>query len=170
MRHDRIDPKIENGGRLADRVGDRMSRPVETIRQDAPARAAWALMRRRGIRHLPVVDAGRRLVGIVTDRDLRQLVFDPAIRARLVGRSRHHVAVEAVMTRGVITTRPEASILEAARLMHERKIGALLVLDGDRLAGIFTESDAVATLVDTLGTLSVPPALRWAISPPRRTA
>lgn len=170
MRHDRIDPKVENGGRLADRVGDRMSAPVETILQDADAREAWALMRRRGIRHLPVVDARRRLVGIVTDRDVRQLVFDPAIRARLLGPSRRHVAVEAVMTRGVITTRPETSILEAARLMHERKIGALLVLDGDRLAGIFTESDAVATLVDALGTLAVPRALRSAILPRRRTA
>ena len=40
-------------------------------------------MRRRGIRHLPVVDAGCRLVGIVTDRDLRQIVFDAAIAERL---------------------------------------------------------------------------------------
>ncbi|HSE93327.1 MAG TPA: CBS domain-containing protein [Methylomirabilota bacterium] len=147
-----------------------MSRPAVTIHQDAAARGAWALMRNRGIRHLPVVNAEGGLVGIVTDRDLRQLVFDPAIRARLVASARSDLTVGAVMTRAVITTCPETPILEATRLMHERKIGALPVVEGDRVTGIFTESDAFAALVQTLGTLAIPRALRGAIATRRNTA
>jgi len=68
------------------RVREVMTRPPVTIRWDQTVEAAWTLMRTRKIRHLPVLDDGGRLVGIVTDRDLRQVVLDPAIQAQL-GRS-----------------------------------------------------------------------------------
>ena len=56
-----------------------MKQPVVTIGAGASVREAVALMRERGIRHLPVLDADERLIGIVTDRDLRQVMFDVAI-------------------------------------------------------------------------------------------
>jgi len=169
MRHERIDPGSE-AGVAGHRVGDRMRRPVATIREDAAAREAWELMRSRGIRHLPVLDVHGRLVGIVTDRDLRQLVFDPRLRARVAGPAGEDVPVGAVMTRGVITTRTTASILDAARLMHERKIGALPVVEGDDVVGIFTETDALAALVEMLGAAAISRALRWAIATRRGAA
>lgn len=64
-------------------VKEWMTTPVATIRAGAPVREAVELMKARQIRHLPVVDDGGRLAGIVTDRDLRQMVFDPAIQERL---------------------------------------------------------------------------------------
>jgi len=166
MRHERIDPGAEAGWAepSSDRVGDRMSRPALTIREDAAAREAWSVMRSRKIRHLPVLDGDGRLVGIVTDRDLRGLVFDASLRARLASAPAGEVTVGAVMTRGVVTTRVETPILDAARLMHERKIGALPVLEGERVVGIFTESDALAALVEVLGAAAIPRALRWAIA------
>lgn len=56
------------------RVEERMTRGSVTIRWDAPVAEAWRLMRNRRIRHLPVVDEEGELVGVVTDRDLRQII------------------------------------------------------------------------------------------------
>jgi acetoin utilization protein AcuB len=127
-----------------------MRSPVATIRADAPIRDAAELMRLREIRHLPVVDAGGRLVGIVTDRDLRQAVFAPAVQERLDVEAVQDIAIREVMTWAVITVGPAADIREAARLMHEQKIGALPVTQDGRLVGILTESDVLATFEEVL--------------------
>lgn len=69
-----------------------------------------------------------------------------------------------IMTRGVVTVRPTAEIREAARVMHKRKIGALPVVDGDRVVGILTESDVLKALQSVLteGVLAKP--YRWALA------
>ena len=64
-------------------VKEWMTQPVTTIGPDVPVRQAAELMKTRQIRHLPVVENDGRLIGIVTDRDLRQMIFDPAIQERL---------------------------------------------------------------------------------------
>jgi CBS domain-containing protein len=127
-------------------VKARMQRRVLTVRPDARAAAAAAIMRARRVRHLPVVAAGRRLVGIVTDRDLRQVVFDPALQARL-GRSLTplgDVRVRDVMTWAVVAVGPGTALQEAARLMHDKRIGAVPVVEGGRLVGLLTETDVLA--------------------------
>jgi acetoin utilization protein AcuB len=123
-------------------------------------------MRTRKLRHLPVVDRGGRLVGIVTDRDLRQVIFDPAVQERLGGRTEglNRLQVREIMTWGIITTRPESHIREAARLMHERKIGALPVVEGGKVVGILTESDVVKAFVDVLGEGFLTGPYRWAFA------
>lgn len=122
-----------------------MRQPVVTIPWDAPAKHAAALLRDRSIRHLPVVDGGGRLVGIVTDRDLRQIVFDPSIQARLgaLGDALESLTVREVMTWGVLTVTPRNDIREGARLMHERKIGALPVVEDGRVVGMLSEHDVL---------------------------
>jgi CBS-domain-containing membrane protein len=65
------------------RVKNWMARPAATIRSDTLVRGAVDLMKTRRLRHLPVVDHGGRLVGILTDRDLRQVIFGPAVQRRL---------------------------------------------------------------------------------------
>ena len=147
------------------RVRDCMSRAVVTIHPDALVRGAVDLMRTRRIRHLPVVDRGARLVGIVTDRDLRQVIFDPSVQERLGPRSTAlgHLKVRDIMTWGVITVLPDTEIREAARRLHEQKIGALPVVDRGRLVGILTELDVLAAFQKILseGVLARP--YRWAL-------
>lgn len=135
------------------RVRDRMTRPVTSVHSDALVSGAVELMRSRRIRHLPVVDRGGRLMGIVTDRDLRQVVFDPRI-AQALGDAPLTLAaltVREVMTWGVISVRADSDLRAAARLMRERKIGALPVVDGGRVVGILTETDVLAALDRFLG-------------------
>ena len=134
-------------------VRDWMKRRVTTVRPDTRLSGAAKLMRVRKIRHLPVVEDAGRLVGIVTARDLRQAMFAPAVQdelenlpAVLAG-----LVVRDVMTRGVVSVRAATSIREAARLMHERRLGALPVVEHDRLVGILTETDVLDAFQRVLG-------------------
>ena len=124
-------------------VREWMSRPVTTIGADAPVRQAAELMKNRKIRHLPVVDHDDLLIGIVTDRDLRQMIFDPLIQERLgeVVEALDALTVREVMTWAVITVRPETGIRQAMRLMREQKVGALPVVERGRVVGMLTERD-----------------------------
>jgi acetoin utilization protein AcuB len=132
-------------------VSERMRSPVVTIGPNATVREAVEVMTTGKLRHLPVVD-GDRLLGIVTDRDLRQAVFAPIVQERLgaAGDAVGDIAVREVMTWAVITVGPATDLREAARLMHEQKIGALPVVEDARLIGILTESDVLAALEEAL--------------------
>jgi acetoin utilization protein AcuB len=129
-----------------------MQRAPATVGAEATVADAAVLMRTRRIRHLPVVAARDRLVGIVTDRDLRQVVFDPAIRDRLGegALGLDQLPLREVMTWGVVSVRPGTDLRDAARVMHERKIGALPVTEGGALVGILTETDVLAALREIL--------------------
>ncbi|MFB3074705.1 MAG: CBS domain-containing protein [Candidatus Methylomirabilales bacterium] len=122
-------------------------RPVTVSPQDT-LRGAWQIIRERRVRHLPVVERGR-LVGIVTDRDLRQ-----ALPSRAVGLEMHEaphlaekVRIWEVMARAVVTISREAPIEEAARLLLKYRIGGLPVLKGETLVGIITKTDLLQALL-----------------------
>jgi acetoin utilization protein AcuB len=125
-----------------------MKQPVVTIGAAAPVRDAVGVMRRRGIRHLPVLDDGGRLIGIVTDRDLRQVTFD-AVLGRVEEETARlgELPVRDVMTWGVVTVAPGSDVREAIGVMRERRLGALPVVDAaGRVVGILTESDLLDAL------------------------
>jgi acetoin utilization protein AcuB len=125
-----------------------MAREVATLSPEETAGEALALCRQRRIRHLPVVEDGR-LVGIVSDRDLRSAtpaLGDPARAAALA-----EIRVGEVMARDVVTARPDDPIDGAANAMRERRINCLPVLEEDGLVGILTSSDVMESLVFLLG-------------------
>jgi len=118
-------------------VRNRMKSPVITIEADRPLEAARALLVRHNIRQLPVVAKGR-LIGIITDRDLR--ATRPA-----------QATVGDIMTRDPLTVSPSASVDEAARQLRSRKIGAVPVLEGTKLVGILSASDILDAFIDLTG-------------------
>jgi acetoin utilization protein AcuB len=130
------------------KVKDVMSKDPVTIGPDTVARVARERMRERGIRHLPVVDAKGQLLGMLTDRDLAHASFMPLLTEYL-GWSAGRLAMPRVrdlMTWSVVTTHPEATLVQAALTMFQRRIGSLPVLEEGRLVGILTERDILATL------------------------
>ena len=132
------------------RVSDLMSRIVISTTGTTPVLEARALMHKERIRHLLVVGDGR-LQGIVTDRDIRLNMPSPATSLS-VWELNHLLArltVDKVMTRSVIAVDPDRDAREAARIMVDHKIGALPVLDGDRLLGIITETDLLRAFVES---------------------
>jgi acetoin utilization protein AcuB len=145
------------------RVGDLMTPAPVTITWDATVGAAWKLMRGRRIRHLPVLDDKGQLAGIVTDRDLRQAVFTPAVRdgSGTAPQPVSTVPVREVMSWGVVTVRPDTELRHAARVMAERRIGAVPVVEHGRVVGILTETDVIRAFARILGesVLSLP--IRW---------
>jgi len=97
-------------------------------------------MDRGNFRRLPVVDGGK-LVGIVTDRDLRQQMGQL-----------EHIRVDTVMAKPVITVAPDMLLDQAANLLIRHKVGGLPVIDGTRVVGIITAIDLLRAFAEVLGT------------------
>ena len=134
---------------------DRIQKNPVTIRPEASFFEARSLIHDKGIRHLPVVDKENKLVGIVTESDIREAgpsdVATLSVKelTDLLGTLK--VSELMVPKEKVITITPDTLIEEAIQLMHDHKIGCLPVVDQGKLYGIFTETDALAHLVDIFG-------------------
>src|SRR5262245_64331227 len=124
-------------------VRELMTSAVITALPSMPMFEARDLMRKERIRHLPVTTLHGRLLGIVTDRDIRLNLPSRATSLSVweVNHLLTKLTVGEVMTRSVIAVGPDREAREAARLMLDHKIGALPVLEGGRLIGIVTETD-----------------------------
>ena len=126
-----------------------------TISPEASFFDARNLIHEKGVRHLPVVDKNNVVVGIVTDRDIRQAAPSDAtlLSVQELNYLLGKLKVSSFMTpkAKLITITPDTLIEEAVQLMHDNKIGCLPVLEGGKLYGIFTETDALDHLVDIFG-------------------
>lgn len=132
------------------KVRDLMSVDPITVSPDTTVFDARQTMVKERIRHLLVTE-GQRLLGIVTDRDIRLNLPSQATSLSVweVNYLLARLTVEEVMTTGVIIIGPDQNARNAARLMLEHKIGALPVLDGGRLIGIITETDVLRAFART---------------------
>jgi len=131
------------------KVRDVMTADPTTLKRNDKLTLADDIMTLGRVRHLPVVDDDdQTVVGIVTQRDL----FRDAL-AQALGYGRHAqrkildtLSVKDVMATEVVTASPEASLVEAAKILTERKIGCLPVVENGKLVGILTEGDFVALI------------------------
>jgi CBS domain-containing protein len=130
------------------RLSEIMNRDMVTVDKHASLRMARRILDQYRIRHLLVVE-GKRLVGIVTDRDLRQAA--PSSKSPLTISERQEfmdeLKVLEVMSRKLITASSTTTIREAAKVMVSEKIGCLPVVDGNQLVGIVTQADLLEMLV-----------------------
>jgi CBS domain-containing protein len=132
-------------------VSEWMSKPAITVEPDTPLKTAHQIMKERRIRRLPVVTNGH-LVGIVTIGDIREASPSDATSLSIweLNYLWDQLKVEQVMTREVVTVKPETSILDAARLMLEKKISGMPVVNiHGAVIGILTESDIFKMLVES---------------------
>lgn len=130
-----------------------MSKPIPTIQKfmttqphsigrEQPMAVAHKMMREHHFRHLPVLDAGK-LVGILSDRDLHLIEtlkdVDP-----------EKVQVEDAMSTGVYAVEPDAPLDEVVAMMAEKKYGCAVVMQNQKLVGIFTTVDACRAFAELL--------------------
>ena len=133
------------------RISELMSREVITINEDRTCDDAIRLMCRARVRHLPVLDAEGALVGIVTDRDLRQRLFAPNVYSRLgripVATLLREARIRDVMSAPVLCIDPAAEVSLAAERMRADKVG--WSPRGTKVVGIITEIDLLRRAVGT---------------------
>jgi acetoin utilization protein AcuB len=123
-----------------------MTPTPKTIAYDQTLEVAGEYMRKLHLRHLPVTRGGRP-IGIVTDRDIRLILSVPSLGVL-------STKVEAALTASPCFVSPDTSLTEAASHMVESRFGCVLVMDQNRLVGIFTATDALRALSDTFRRLS----------------
>lgn len=130
-------------------VSDLMTKEVVTLLANDTLNVADDVMGLGRIRHLPVVDEDGMVVGVISQRDLfrgalaRSLGYGEFAQQKLYGILR----VKDVMSNEVLTISPAATLVDAAKIMTNRKIGCLVVVEEERLAGILTESDFVRLIL-----------------------
>ena len=131
------------------KVKELMTKKVLTVTPDDNVDRVFVLFHLKNIRHLPVLDKGK-LVGILSDRDLKKLLGYPKKFVVTPDGTTFTIAsrkVRSIMGKQVITIGPEQRAAEAAAIMRKRKIGALPVVRKKKLVGIITESDILKAFV-----------------------
>lgn len=126
-----------------------MIKNIITVNPDSPISEAMILMQKNRIRHLPVVDDQYRIVGILSDRDIRDA--SPSILLPETDNSYLRLPVSSIMTKDLITGSPLDFVEEVASIFYEYKISCLPITSGDKLLGIVTESDLLRTFVELTG-------------------
>ena len=129
-------------------VKEIMTTSVATLEQEATLLEAVLLMRRKGLRHLPVVKDDP-LVGVLSDRDVTRAA--PSLFAKISQDEYNEIfnttSIERVMTKEPLTARPDTPVRDVVNIMCERKIGAVPVVDGDSaIVGLVTRADLLELL------------------------
>lgn len=140
-------------------IKDWMITDVVTIHIDATLPDAHKLMKDHKIRRLPVVNDANQLIGIVTRGDVRGASPSPATSLNVweLNYLLAKLHVSEFMTRNVLTVHPDTTIVDTAKLMMEKKVSGLPVVDNkNELVGIITESDLFRVMVTMLETESEP--------------
>jgi len=122
-----------------------MTRALITVRPEDSVEIAVQLLRQRGVRHLLVLK-NTRLVGIISDRDIKRALDPERTRKKLLGIGGLYFLIEPILVREImtpdpVTIRPDATAQEAAAVMVAERFGALPVVRGNELVGIITETD-----------------------------
>ena len=133
-------------------VKDVMVKEIATLDVNDELSLANDIMRLGRIRHLPVVD-GTKLAGIVSERDLFRSSLAQALgyggqASRDLMKTLH---IKDIMVKAVTTISPDAKLCEAVRLMMDKKIGCLPVVEGEHLVGLITETDIMLQYLKDCG-------------------
>jgi acetoin utilization protein AcuB len=127
-----------------------MKRDVITLRPTDSIATAYQLLRDHRIRHLPIVDEDYSVIGIVSDRDIRDA--SPSILTHEQNQDILNHEIATIMKSPVITVHPLDFVEEVARIFYDHEIACLPVVSNDELVGIITEKDLLYTLIQLTGT------------------
>ena len=134
-------------------VSRSMTHKVITVDQEATIFDAQELLAQNKIRHLPIIDKDRRLIGIITDRDIRSALPYKSLMEH--GSEKERVSqfkVKDIMTKDPISISPADTIQDALLLIQNSKVGALPVVDDDhKLKGIISVRDMLLAFINVQG-------------------
>ncbi len=147
-----LPPETMAASGVMPRVRDYMTTNVTTLSDQARLLDAALLIRRTGKRHVPIVDAAGKPVGIVSDRDVSRMA--PSMLARMTPDEYNQIfeatPITVAMTKNPMTVTPDTPIRDAVTQFYEKKIGALIVVENEKIAGILTVNDMLGLLNELL--------------------
>lgn len=136
-------------------VSRSMTQPVITVDQETSIFEAQEIMSKNNIRHLPVIDSDQRLIGIVTDRDIRSALPYSYFKRSLSQKEKEKLSwlkVADIMSKEPVSISPTYTIQDALLVIQNSKVGALPVIDEDRkLTGIISVRDLLRAFINVLG-------------------
>lgn len=121
-----------------------MTTTPHSIGAEQPIAKAHQIMKENNIRHLPVLH-NSQLKGVLSDRDIK-------LALSLNGVNAETTTVSEISSEEVFLVEPTAKLDDVVKIMADKKIGSVLIVDNHRLVGIFTTIDALNALADLLGT------------------
>ncbi|MGC9402804.1 CBS domain-containing protein [Vibrio genomosp. F10] len=132
------------------KVEDMMTRNPHTLLRSHTLSDAKNMMEALDIRHIPVVDAERKVLGIITQRGV--LAAQESSLQKLPSDQSYTLStpLNDVMHTKIMTVSPHAGLKESAKYMQKHKVGCLPIVDGDELVGIITDSDFVSIAITLL--------------------
>lgn len=129
-------------------VQEYMTTEVTSLQESDTLLDAAMVFVRSSFRHIPVLQ-GRKVVGIITERDVKQ--FAPSLLSGTTAEEYNTIMettpISRVMTKNPVTLRPDQPIFEAARFLHERRVGCMPVVENGELVGIVTTTDLLGLLM-----------------------
>ncbi len=134
-------------------VGRIMHTYIVTVPPETPLIKAKDIIAEKRINHLLVVDKNGELIGLVSDRDVKQSWASPAttLSVHELNYLLSQMTVETIMVKKIISISPGTTIERAARIMQENRISALPVMEGGKLVGIITTTDVMEVLLRAIG-------------------
>ncbi|MBP2674595.1 MAG: histidine kinase [Deltaproteobacteria bacterium] len=134
-------------------VANRMKPAPVYVDEGDSMKKAMDLLKEHEIRHLPVLKDGEKLVGILSERDIKQASPSSAtaLEIREIFYLLDKIKVKQIMTRRPYTVSSTTPIEEAALIIREKKIGCLPVVDNGKLVGIITETDIIDAFIEGMG-------------------
>ncbi len=132
------------------KVEDMMTRNPHTLLRSHSLADAKHTMEALDIRHIPIVDAERHLLGIVSQRDV--LAAQESILQKIPSDQSYTLStpLSELMHCNIMTVEPRAGLKESALYMQKHKVGCLPVVKNKQLVGIITDSDFVAIAINLL--------------------
>ncbi len=130
------------------KVKDLMQTDIVTLRTNDTLDIAEDIMSLGRLRHLPVIQVGNRLVGMVSQRDLLRASLSSALNVSAYKRQQwlEKIAVRDVMSKGVVSVEADADIKDALDVLLGEKFGCLPVVEAKKLVGVLTETDLLEYL------------------------
>ena len=126
-----------------------MVKEVITLIPTNTVRDALKIMRDEKVRHLPVITDNRAVIGIITDRDLKEVI--PSTLAEYKGRDIYNTQISTIMTKNPIIGHPMDFVEESAVIFYRNKIGSLPIVSNNKLVGIITETDLLYKYIELTG-------------------
>lgn len=126
-----------------------MKRDVSSLSPEHTVSDALTIMQKKKIRHLPIVSDDKGLVGIITDRDLKEVV--PSLYSDSRDASVYKIPLSEIMTKNPISGHPMDFVEEAAIIFYDNQIGCLPIVSGGKLVGIITETDLLYKYIELTG-------------------